>query len=158
MTTPSSILAQRIPWTEEPGRIQSMGSQESDVTYRRNHHNGSSLGGATVKEPACQCRRCKRSRLKPWVGRIPWRGHGNPLGCSYPENPTDRGGWKATAHGVAKSWTRLKRFNMHMRNLWVWTYGELGRVKHSDRAWNLHVLHISFIWMFIHIFYHILLW
>ena len=27
MTTHSSILAGRIPWTEEPGRLQSMGSQ-----------------------------------------------------------------------------------------------------------------------------------
>ena len=27
MTTHSSILAWRIPWTEEPGRLQSMGSQ-----------------------------------------------------------------------------------------------------------------------------------
>ena len=27
MVTHSSILAWRIPWTEEPGRIQSMGSQ-----------------------------------------------------------------------------------------------------------------------------------
>ena len=26
MATPSSILAWRIPWTEEPGRLQSMGS------------------------------------------------------------------------------------------------------------------------------------
>ena len=30
----SSILARRIPWTEEPGRLQSMGSQESDITER----------------------------------------------------------------------------------------------------------------------------
>ena len=29
MTTHSSILAQRIPWTEEPGRLQSMGSQRA---------------------------------------------------------------------------------------------------------------------------------
>ena len=28
----SSVLAWRIPWTEEPGRLQSMGSQESDMT------------------------------------------------------------------------------------------------------------------------------
>jgi len=28
----SSILAWEIPWTEEPGELQSMGSQESDVT------------------------------------------------------------------------------------------------------------------------------
>ena len=27
-----SILAWRIPWTEEPGGLQSMGSQESDMT------------------------------------------------------------------------------------------------------------------------------
>ena len=33
MATPSSILAWRIPWTEEPGGLQSMGSQ-SDTTER----------------------------------------------------------------------------------------------------------------------------
>ena len=33
--THSSILAWRIPWTEEPGRLQSMGHKESDTTERR---------------------------------------------------------------------------------------------------------------------------
>ena len=32
MATHSSILAWKIPWTEEPGRLQSMGFQESDTT------------------------------------------------------------------------------------------------------------------------------
>ena len=32
MATHSSIFAWRIPWTEEPGRLQFMGSQESDMT------------------------------------------------------------------------------------------------------------------------------
>ena len=32
MATHSSMLAWRIPWTEEPGGLQSMGLQESDVT------------------------------------------------------------------------------------------------------------------------------
>ena len=32
MATHSSILAWRIPWTEKPGRLRSMGSQESDTT------------------------------------------------------------------------------------------------------------------------------
>ena len=32
MATHSSILNWRIPWTEEPGRLQSMESQESDTT------------------------------------------------------------------------------------------------------------------------------
>ena len=34
MTTHSSILPGESPWTEEPGRLQSMGSQESDTTER----------------------------------------------------------------------------------------------------------------------------
>ena len=32
MATHFSVLAWRIPWTEEPGRLQSMGSQELDMT------------------------------------------------------------------------------------------------------------------------------
>ena len=32
MATHSSILAWRIPWTEEPGGLQSMGSQRVDMT------------------------------------------------------------------------------------------------------------------------------
>ena len=32
MATHSSILAWRIPWTEEPGGLQSTGLQESDTT------------------------------------------------------------------------------------------------------------------------------
>ena len=32
MATHSSIFAWRIPWTEDPGRLQSMGLQELDTT------------------------------------------------------------------------------------------------------------------------------
>ena len=34
MAAHSSILAWKIPWTEKPGGLQSMGSQESDMTER----------------------------------------------------------------------------------------------------------------------------
>ena len=37
MATHSSILAWSIPWTEQPGGLQSMGSQESDTTGRVTH-------------------------------------------------------------------------------------------------------------------------
>ena len=37
MTTHSSILAWRIPRTEEPGGLQSMGSQDSNTTEHRAH-------------------------------------------------------------------------------------------------------------------------
>ena len=33
-----SILAWRIPWTKEPGRLQSMGCKESDTTERLHFH------------------------------------------------------------------------------------------------------------------------
>ena len=29
--------------------------------------------GASGKEPSCQCRRCKRHRFDPGVGKNPWR-------------------------------------------------------------------------------------
>ena len=41
-------------------------------------------------------------------GRSPGDGNGNPLQYSCLENPRDRGAWRATVHGVAKSWTRLR--------------------------------------------------
>ena len=36
MATHSSILVWKILWTEEPGGLQSMGSQELDVTEKLN--------------------------------------------------------------------------------------------------------------------------
>ena len=39
MATHSNILAWKIPWTEEPDGLQSMGSQELDMTERLNHHH-----------------------------------------------------------------------------------------------------------------------
>ena len=36
--THSSILAWRIPWTEEPGGLQSMGHKESDTTEQLHFH------------------------------------------------------------------------------------------------------------------------
>ena len=43
MTTHSSILAWRIPWTEEPGRVQAMGSQESDMTEWLSTHSDNKM-------------------------------------------------------------------------------------------------------------------
>ena len=43
--------------------------------------------------------------LIPESGRSPGEGNGNPLQYSCKENYMDRGGWWATVHGVAKSWT-----------------------------------------------------
>ena len=46
------------------------------------------------------------------VGSIPGSGRSpagrNPLQHSCLENPMDRGAWRATIHGVTKTWTRTK--------------------------------------------------
>ena len=46
--------------------------------------------------------------LIPGLGGSPGGRHGSPLQYSCLENPMDRGAWRATGHGVAKSWTRLR--------------------------------------------------
>ena len=43
--------------------------------------------------------------LIPESGRSLEGGHGKPLQYSCLENPTDRRGWQAAVHAVAKSWT-----------------------------------------------------
>ena len=49
--------------------------------------------------------------LIPGSGRSPGGGHSSPLQYSCLENPTDRGAWRGTVPGVAKSQTRLKRLH-----------------------------------------------
>ena len=40
--------------------------------------------GAIGKEPTCQCRRHKRHRFNPWVGKIPWRKSWQPTPVFLP--------------------------------------------------------------------------
>ena len=44
----------------------------------------------------------------PGLGRSTGEGNGNPLQYSCLGNPMDRGAWRATVHGVAKSQTGLR--------------------------------------------------
>ena len=82
MAPHSSTLAWKIPWTEEPGGLQSTGlwrgTRLRDFTFTSHFH-------ALEKEMALQ--------------------------CSYLENPRDRGAWWAAVYGVTQSRTRLKRLS-----------------------------------------------
>ena len=78
MATHSSTLAWKIPWMEEPGRLQSMGGEELDTSKRLCFHFPLSCIG---------------------------EGNGNPLQCSCLENPRDGGAWWAAICGVAQSQT-----------------------------------------------------
>ena len=84
MAPHSSTLAWKIPWTKEPGRLQSMGLR------RVGHDWATSLSLFTFMH---------------------WRRKWQPLQCSCLENPRDGGVWRAAVYGVAQSWTRLKRLS-----------------------------------------------
>ena len=72
-------------------------------------------GGASDKEPACQCRRLREAGSIPGSGRSPGGGHGNLLQYSCLENPLDRGAWRVTVDRVAKSQAWVKWLSMHAR-------------------------------------------
>ena len=57
-------------------------------------------GSSDGKEPACNA---GDPGLIPGLGRHPGEGNSNPLQYSCLENAMDRGAWRATIHGVAKS-------------------------------------------------------
>ena len=84
MAPHSSTLAWKIPWMEEPGRLQSMGPWGSDTTGQLHFHFSLSCTG---------------------------EGNGNPLQCSCLENPRDGGAWWAAVYGVAQSRTWVKRLS-----------------------------------------------
>ena len=73
-------------------------------------------GGASGKEPVCQCRRRKRLRFDPWVGKIPWRRACQSTPAFLP-GESHRQRSLAGVHSVAKRQTQLKQLNMR-----VWMY------------------------------------
>ena len=66
--------------------------------------------GSVVKNLAANAEDTGAMGLISELGKSPRGGNGNPLQCSYLENPLDRGAWWASVHSVTKSRTRL---NMH---------------------------------------------
>ena len=70
-------------------------------------------GGASGKEPACQCRRCSKYVFDSWVRKIPWMSAWEPTLVFWPGEPMDRGAWQAMVHRVTKSQTWLKQLNIH---------------------------------------------
>ena len=58
--------------------------------------------GSDGKESACSA---GDPGSVPGLRRSPGEGNGNPLQYSYLENPMDRGAWRVTLHGIAKSQT-----------------------------------------------------
>ena len=112
MATHSSILAWRIPWTEEPGGLQSMRSQESDTTERLSVIACNIALGITSNFQLAQMVKNLPAMQETWVWSL---GRDDPLEkrmatqslYSCLGNPMDRGAWWATVQGVTKSQTWL---------------------------------------------------
>ena len=81
MAPHSSTHAWKIPWTEEPGERQSMGSRRVGHNWATSH-----------------------SLLTFLHWRRKWQQ------CCL-QNPRDGGAWWAAVYGAAQSWTRLKRLS-----------------------------------------------
>ena len=132
MVPHSSTLAWRIPWTEEPGRLQSMRS------LRVGHDWATSLSLFTLMhwkrkwQPTPVFLPGESQGRGSLVGYSPWdceesdtterlhfhfslscigKGNDNPLQCSCLENPRDREVWWAAVYGVTQSRTWLKRLS-----------------------------------------------
>ena len=102
MATHSSILTWRIRWAEEPGGLQSMGSQSRTRLKRLSSSIAQGFpGGSDGEKSAC-------SAGDPGSGRPLGEGNGNPLQYSCLENPRDREAWQAIVHRTAKSETTTK--------------------------------------------------
>ena len=84
MAPHSSTLAWKIPWMEEPGRLQSMGSR------RVGHDWATSLSLFTFMH---------------------WRRKWQPTPVFLPGESQGRGAWWAAVYGVAQSRTQLKRLS-----------------------------------------------
>ena len=132
MAPHSSILAWKIPGTEKPSGLPSMGSH-------RVGHDWSDFAAAAVlkwrrrqRHPTPVLLPGKSHGRRSLVGCSPWglwgldtteqlhfhfslscigEGNGNSLQCSCLENPRDGGAWWAAVYGVAQSRTRLKRLS-----------------------------------------------
>src|SRR5574337_606718 len=130
MAPHASTLAWKIPWTEEPGRLQSMGSlrvrqdwatslllftfllwrrkwQPTPVFLPGESQGWGSLVGCHLwgRTESGTTERLHFHISLSCIGG----GHGNPLQCSCLENPRDCGAWWAAVHGVTQTRTRLKR-------------------------------------------------
>ena len=130
--THSSTLAWKIPWMEEPGRLQSMRSlrvrhdwatslspftfmhwrrkrQPTPVFLPRESQGRGSLVGCHLwgRTESDTTERLDFHLSLSCIGE----GNGNPLQCSCLENPRDGRAWWAAVYGVAQSWTQLKRLS-----------------------------------------------
>ena len=119
MAPHSSTFAWKTTWMEEPGRLQSMGLLEPDMTERLPFHFSLSCIG---------------------------EGNGNPLQCSCLENPRDGGAWWAAVYGVTQSRTRLKWLSSSSSSIGRWVLCHWCHMGSPHLFWDIDVLNSGAMW------------
>ena len=95
-------------------------------------HNG--------EESACQCRRHKRCRFDPWVGKIPWRRKWQPALVVLHGKLCGQRSLVGCSPWIAKTWTQLSN--------WAYTHTHT-QAQSRQRAslWGEKQNHSSFLWI-----------
>ena len=103
MATLSSIIAWKILWTEEPGRLQSMRSQRvgHDRAHTQAYHRMGFPGGSVVKNLPADA---GDVGLISGLGRCPGEGKGSPLQYPCLGNP-----WTAEPGGLQSMGSQKSR-------------------------------------------------
>ena len=129
MAPHSNTFAWKIPWTEEPGRLQSMGWLESDTSEWLHFHFSLSCIG---------------------------EGSGNPLQCSCLENLRDGGAWWAAVYGVPQSRTQLTRLSSSSSSFTFLTcYNSFFYFSYCFRVYNVYLILVTvYLQMMLYIFMH----
>ena len=107
MATHSSVLAWRIPGTGEPGGVYGVAQSQTRLKRLSSSSSRGFPDGSAVKNPPAM-----HETWETWVQSLAWEDlleeematHSSILAW---KNPMDRGIWRATVHGVARSQTRL---------------------------------------------------
>ena len=118
MVTHPSILAWKTLWTEEPGRLQSMGlqgvRQDWETSLSLSHiYLWASQVALVVKTLPANIGDKRDTSSICGSGRFPEEKNDNPLQYSYLEHPMDRGAWCTTVHGVTKELYLTEWLNTH---------------------------------------------
>ena len=111
MATHSSIPAWRIPGTEEPSRLLSMGSHRigcdrSDLAAGYLYSWASQVT-PVIKYFSANIRDAREVDLIPGSRRSSREGNSNPLQHSCLENTMERGALQAAVHRITKRQTQL---------------------------------------------------
>ena len=129
------FLPGKIPQTKEPGGLWSMGLQKVETWLNKVKQKkslncitasclGGFQGGASGKEPACQCKRLKRCGFDPWFRKIPWRWAWQPTIVFLPgESHGDRHlvGYSPQNCRAGHDWSDLAHMHTSCLEACVWS-------------------------------------